>query len=445
MRKPYPFIQLLVFALLANVYGQKPVIELTFTAIYYGQYVPLDSIYIENLTQGGDTMIFAPDTVLMLDYIIGVHDNPCQDREGDFFLTQNYPNPFTGETVIYVYLPEQDQIKLRVHDHLGREVACCINTLCRGVHSYTFFPGTVNYYIFSATGRQGTKAIKMVSLRGGKYPSFKLVYNGMTGNPAQIKSSSAVNDLGFSPGDRLRFIGYATTPWSINGSDVIEDIPISDSTYLLAIREGLPCPGTPSIFYKGQVYRTVQIGSQCWMKDNLNVGIMISAPNSQSNNGIIEKYCYGNDAQNCDLFGGLYGWDEMMQYIGMPGLKGICPDNWHVPSDNELCLLIKFIDATVYCGALGWTGTNAGLKMKSTAGWYSGGNGTNASGFSALPGGHLQPPATFEYITNSGCFWSATLDDYNQAYYWAVKYNQSGIGRFVLSNDYGRNVRCIKN
>ena len=71
--------------------------ELTFTAENNGQYVPLDSIFIENLTQGGDTTLYAPDTVLVLDYITSIGDNEAIG-ENTFSVSQNYPNPFKGKT-----------------------------------------------------------------------------------------------------------------------------------------------------------------------------------------------------------------------------------------------------------------------------------------------------------------------------------------------------------
>jgi hypothetical protein len=75
-----------------------------------------------------------------------------------------------------------------------------------------------------------------------------------------------------------------------------------------------PCDGISSILYSGQIYNTVAIGYQCWLKENLNIGTRINGSQNQTDNGIIEKYCYDDNESNCDEYGGLYQWDEMMQY-----------------------------------------------------------------------------------------------------------------------------------
>jgi uncharacterized protein (TIGR02145 family) len=67
------------------------------------------------------------------------------------------------------------------------------------------------------------------------------------------------------------------------------------------------------------------VGDKCWLKENLNVGTMILSEQNQSDNGLIEKYCYGDLPANCETYGGLYQWREAMQYIATPGTQGICP------------------------------------------------------------------------------------------------------------------------
>ena len=85
----------------------------------------------------------------------------------------------------------------------------------------------------------------------------------------------------------------------------------------------------------GQIYNTVQIGTQCWMAENMNIGTRINGSGDQTNNGTIEKYCYDDNEANCDTNGGLYQWNEMMQYTTMEGAQGICPAGWHIATDAE--------------------------------------------------------------------------------------------------------------
>ena len=78
------------------------------------------------------------------------------------------------------------------------------------------------------------------------------------------------------------------------------------------------CDGVREVAYSGKIYHAVQIGDQCWLKENLNVGTKINsstAGQQQTANGTIEKYCYNNDENNCDIYGGLYEWNEAMQYV----------------------------------------------------------------------------------------------------------------------------------
>jgi len=90
-----------------------------------------------------------------------------------------------------------------------------------------------------------------------------------------------------------------------------------------------PCPGLPKIIYENQAYNTVVVGDQCWIKENLNIGSRINGIQNQTNNGIIEKYCYNDDSVNCTKYGGLYLWSEAMQYDTAEGARGICPIGWH--------------------------------------------------------------------------------------------------------------------
>jgi uncharacterized protein (TIGR02145 family) len=445
------FISFLALGLIVNAFSQKPTMELTFTADNNGQYVPLDSILIENLTHGGDTTLYAPDTVLVLDYITSIGDNEAIG-ENNFSVSQNYPNPFKGKTTVNLYLPEKEHIKISIRDILGRELAQYKNILNRGNHSFIFYSGNEKYYLFTVTGTQTSKTIKMLnenskSTFGGK---CKIVHNEFEDNLIGFKSVETMNNFVFNLGDQLRYTGYAKTVNEVNGSDVIEDAPQTNEIYEFEITEGIPCPGTPTVTYEGQVYNTALIGNQCWLKENLNVGTMINGDQEQTDNGTIEKYCYDNDPANCDTYGGLYQWNEMMQYTTTQGMQGICPPDWHIPTDEEWKILEGTVDSQYPVGdpvwdVSGWRGLDAGLNLKSVSGWNSGGNGTDLYGFTALPGGVRYALGDFDYLGTYGKFWSST--ETNTDFAWGrilTSVYDDRVYRNYLYKEDGRSVRCLK-
>jgi uncharacterized protein (TIGR02145 family) len=196
-----------------------------------------------------------------------------------------------------------------------------------------------------------------------------------------------------------------------------------------------------------QRYSTVQIGTQCWMAENLNIGEMIWGIN-QTQNQIIEKYCYEDNPANCDIYGGLYQWNEMMNWSTTPATKGICPDGWHVPTDGEYCTMTQYIDPTVDCNGWGWTGSDAGIKMKSTSGWSGGGNGTNTSGFTALPAGYCYGPEYFAFdgLNDIGLFYNSTEQNpMIYAWRWYLGYDHTDIAHTDDLRQMALSVRCVKN
>jgi uncharacterized protein (TIGR02145 family) len=214
-----------------------------------------------------------------------------------------------------------------------------------------------------------------------------------------------------------------------------------------------PCTGLPTITYGGQTYNTVQIGNQCWMKENLNIGNMVTSVNTDAshsechNNGIIEKYCYNNNPAMCTTYGGLYTWDEMMQYSHTAGAQGICPTGWHIPTDPEWCTLNLYLDATVDCNVAGLTGTTIGNKLKETGTthWIAPNDGaTNESGFTALGAGYRDPDGYFNLITYVGSFWESYEYSTTQGVYRFLGFDGGYTGRQNNDVNTGFSVRCVK-
>jgi len=199
-----------------------------------------------------------------------------------------------------------------------------------------------------------------------------------------------------------------------------------------------------------QTYETVQIGDKCWMAKNLNIGTMINGSEDMIDNEIIEKYCFDDDPINCEIYGGLYQWNEMMEYVSDTAVQGICPQGWHVPTDNEWKILEGTVDSqypvgdTIWNYAL-WRGYDAGEKLKSTTDWYFGGNGTNDFGFTALPGGYCKYDGNFYYLTIDAQFWSSSKNISSSAFHRRLNYLYDEVYRHSGITVYGFSVRCLQN
>ncbi len=193
----------------------------------------------------------------------------------------------------------------------------------------------------------------------------------------------------------------------------------------------------------GQIYNTVKIGNQWWMAENLNIGTRIDGVLDQTDNGIIEKYCYDDLESNCDVYGGLYQWDEMMQYnpsdTGTIGtIQGICPTGWHLPTDDEWTTLTDYLGGTSVAGGK--------LKETGTTHWRSPNtSATNEIGFMALPGGdRYATDGSFLGLGGLGFFWSATERDSFNAWNRGLSYGNPDVYHDYVNEASGFSVRCVK-
>ena len=192
-----------------------------------------------------------------------------------------------------------------------------------------------------------------------------------------------------------------------------------------------PSEDASTVTYSGKVYHTVKIGNQTWMKENLDVGVMIDSLQNPSNNGTIEKYCYGNDTANCNKYGGLYQWDEALAYSTTKGAKGICPTGWHIPTLAEFRTLVKEVG-------------NDGNKLKREDQGSGSGVGTNISGFSALLAGYRYTSGDIYNLGRGTYFWSSTEADTTLAYDRDLWFNNSNILTYPTLKGNGLSIRCIK-
>jgi uncharacterized protein (TIGR02145 family) len=177
------------------------------------------------------------------------------------------------------------------------------------------------------------------------------------------------------------------------------------------------------------------IGDDCWMTENLNVGRMISPAALPSDNDTIEKYCYGDDTLRCQLQGGLYTWDELMGHSQNEYHKGICPEGWHLPSDEEWYAMESFVDPMINDpDALGWRGANGGIDL------LQGG----PSGFQALLGGYRDPYGVDTGDQMLAKFWTTTKLASGQPLHRGLSVMDPGILRLGLHPGHALPVRCVR-
>lgn len=232
-------------------------------------------------------------------------------------------------------------------------------------------------------------------------------------------------------------------------------------TTLSSVPDGQSCPGMPTVSdYDGNVYNTVKIGTQCWMKENLKTthyanGASIELGNSLSNATPYRYYPSGN-SMNVANYGYLYNWAAVMNgsassTVNPSGVQGICPAGWHVPSDAEWTQLTDYVssqseylcsnDSAFIAKALAattlWNTYNADCVVGNNL------SSNNATGFSAVPAGSFL--GTYSGFGTSTYFWSATESNNSSVMGRHISHQNVNVGVSAINKTLGQSVRCIHN
>jgi len=199
---------------------------------------------------------------------------------------------------------------------------------------------------------------------------------------------------------------------------------------------------------QGNVYKTIVIGTQEWMAENLKTTIYRNGnaianvtDNAQWQNLTTGASCYyNNDSQyNCP-YGKLYNW------YAVADPRNLCPTGWHVPTDAEWNTLIGYLDPSYDPGEFGIQSPIAGGKMKSTTGWNAPNTASNESGFSGLPGGVRGSNGNVCCVGENGRFWSSTEWSATNTYALSrnLYFSNGQAERYVDNKPAGFSVRCVK-
>ena len=232
-----------------------------------------------------------------------------------------------------------------------------------------------------------------------------------------------------------------------NGS--VLSIPITTIDSINYTLDSNVCPSTV-VDVEGNIYNTVLIGAQCWMKENLKTthyknGTPIQTGLSDTAWIITTTGAYAdynNDISNSVVYGRLYNW------YAVADSAGLCPAGWHVPEEGEWNILVKSIDANADTTCIAcYQSTIAGGAMKEigTTHWAIPNAGaTNSSGFTGLPGGYRYYNGAYNVVGNFGDWWSATQFSATDAYFRNLYYFNSDVGRYFNLKTNGFSVRCVK-
>jgi len=226
--------------------------------------------------------------------------------------------------------------------------------------------------------------------------------------------------------------GYWFNNWRVtsgvatfgNANNANTTVTLSSNATIVASFMVIPNPGDAGWFTDsrdGKNYRTVKIGNQTWMAENLNYSASGSV-------------CYNNQESNCNTYGRLYNWETVMNgasssTLSPSGVQGVCPVGWHVPSNAEWTMLTDAV------GGL----STAGTKLKSNTEWH----GTDDYVFSALPGGRHYI-GSFLSVGTYGTWWSATEYNAMSAYYRIMSTGDDGVGEFDSSKADLYSLRCLR-
>ena len=374
-----------------------------------GQSTSVDSVQVENLTQG-TTLSLDGNDVLHLLGTVGI--NAPTDNESNVKI---YPNPMVESTFVEFTNLKTELVCLEIFNEMGILFAKHNKLVQQGRQRFEISGLNAGIYTVNVSTADWKYAAKLISL-GKSSGNTAIEHQGTDGGSSPenaLKSTKNIIEMQYYDGEILLFACF-----SENYTIIFTLVPTQSQT---VNSEFISCSDED-----GNNYAVVTIGDQIWMAENLNY----ETANS---------WWYDNNSTNGDVYGRLYTWDAALT---------ACPGGWHLPSDAEWKTLEMYLGMSQSeADAIDWRGTDEGGKLKEagTGHWDAPNTGaTNSSGFSALPGGYRVASGGFGNLSNGGHWWSAT--EYSSPYAWnrSLFYLMGKVMRYYASKESSYSVRCLK-
>ncbi len=425
-------------------------IVLKFTVSSHGYGIPSDSIVVKNLTKGNETRLYYPDTTLIINFS-GIENISNFTKKINI---KSYPNPFENSTLITFNIQNDNNVKVLISDIDGKIYFRNEIYLPAGIHNFKFDAPESGIFILNILTSEESHSVKLVNISNNS-KSKSLNFEKIESEFLLRNTSEIFENFPYNLGDNLKITAYSSL-----GNSTYYSSPTGDYVYVFDIGEEIPvCEETPLIKdIDGNYYLTVQIGSQCWMQQNLKT--------TKFRNGDPIPYVYDphiweeltspafvwyeNNIFWKDLYGGLYN------FYTVEDSRGICPVGWHVPSEQEWQTLLNFA---------GGINAPTGNKLKSCRQigsplggdcdtnehprWmkdiYGGNYGTDDYYFSALPGGAFNYFGKFIDLGASIFLWTSN-EAWDPDYGTGIKINYYDYATEIILPDKknGSSIRCIK-
>ncbi len=437
---------LLVLCLIMSMEAAAQDVTVLLTTKFQGSALPLDSVLLENATNNTRAMLTKLPTSITT-YRINLSKGKIingvetlNELPSGFSLYSNRP----GDLRIYAKTSSPETVTISLYDLPGRLVFTGSVKCPSGVSLLTFHPGRFGSGIVMASCPGYRKVFKVTGDDQDRQNPALSVESGLP-SATSVKETFSTADFVFTPGDSVRFSVFHRDIYPASK----QCQPQQDDSIVIGVTR--PCQGTPVVAdYDGNIYHTVQIGEQCWMKENLKTMHYANGVSMVDGTGIptldiVTKYWfnYNDDPDIGREYGKLYSWAALMNdhpaSNQVPsGVQGVCPDGWHVPGKAEFEILIDYLGGTETAG-----GT---LKESGNNHWNAPNTGAdNQSGFTAFGGG-MQNMGSYCNVNDSGHFWTATESDQVDAWQATIYHHLSEIGLegWRIVKQYGESVRCVK-
>jgi uncharacterized protein (TIGR02145 family) len=388
--------------------------------------LPIDSVLVENLTNS--TKIVFGNLPPLSDYNINLTQGAFWGASGikklhanrKFFVQSNIP----GTLILSCGEKQPVQTGLSVFNSAGQKIYTRQNLNLTKGQALKIHLSCAGLYIIRLNTTSGMQSFKAL---GSPSAKTQVVSANLSGQPLPASGlkeskSTADNSFSFRKGDELRFTIYNKRYYA---APKTVEVQASDSLVFVFKGE----KGTFTDSRDGRKYKTIHIGKQVWMAQNMafNAGDTCSWP-------------YGDDEHNVAEHGRLYNWNSAKRYA--------CPGGWHLPTNDEWDTLLVYMGVKrSEVNTVGYIKTDVGKKLKNISGWYGGGNGTDEVGFSAVPGGYRTSGGEYYNLRKAAAWWTASENgETNTPYAWyrSLAFNNTYV--YLSSEDKtdGNSVRCVK-